>query len=787
MWRSETNGASESFNIVRKGYDREAVDRLLVELRQQVTQASAKIAQLEAELAQTRHDYTTLREDTRLALSDPERASKLLGQEASEVLKSANDAALGLRRKAESTAKDLVERARREAEEITRQAKLATEAEIEEGRQVARAHLEEVRQQGREILAMADSTASNTVEAAKREGRSLVFRAREHAANLTQQAENRAAQIREEISGLDLERQHLIGMLRSAQDLLKNSLSALDRRTPITMIEHNELRPQADETQQAQLVTATANDETTDNAAATTTGAASTAGSTQGDDQELQGPLTIEDHEDLASQSSLGHDDDALPEHTGGDDGSAGEFDAEVDTNFIDRQPQELAFADVARLIELATQQTAALELEDEDEHSVDESNDAPSSTSELEVPSMSPGAGPSSMAQAPSATTDEQSLQTEDADRETAIAELATTSLETHESGPADQVDPTLGAASKTEQPANHHSLDEDFEDEAEIVVVERYRQPRPPTSQEDSKSRLQRLEALFGELRDEGVVDEADAGPVVVADLTAVIVDDNGTPEVMADARATSSEADVAPSTSEDGSDLDDHDQLAHKIQGALHELFDPRTVDLSRRVKRITQDDLNRILATIRSNGRSGALAIVEQLMNDSEGRINDVRLLVARVVHAGSDFAAVLGGRSFDPAGDRFDNIVEETALELTDVLGQATLARAFTTIDNNADGDEADLVALTNGIYREARRQLDELINDVAYRAFSRGARLVPGATGYLWITSSSSQPCADCEDNMLAGINPIAEAFPTGHENPPAHPGCTCVIVPVFA
>jgi cell division septum initiation protein DivIVA len=355
MWRSETDGAHENFGIVRKGYDREAVDRSLAELRTQLQQALERIAKLEAELAQSRQLYDTLHADTRLALSDPERASKLLGQEASEVLKSANDAALGLRRKAESTAKDLVERARREAGEIARQAKLAAESELEEARQSARTHLEEVRQQSQEILAMADSTASSTVEAAKREGRSLVFRAREHAANLTQQAENKAAFVREEISTLDLERQHLIGLLKSAQDLVRTSLSSLDTRplAPGAPRGHAEALGASQGVAAGQSDGFESEDSTEDGSVLT------------GQDATRRDQEAIED-----TPTTESSDLDRLPTDVPQDASAHAESGAAISnapkTGDLDDSKPEMTLEDVAHLIELAAAQTAALELDDD-------------------------------------------------------------------------------------------------------------------------------------------------------------------------------------------------------------------------------------------------------------------------------------------------------------------------------------------------------------------------------------------------------------------------------------
>jgi cell division septum initiation protein DivIVA len=740
VWRSETSGAHESFSVVRKGYDREAVDRFIADLRSELEQTSERIAKLEVELTQARQTYETLREDTRLALSDPERASKLLGQEASEVLKSANDAALGLRRKAESTAKDLVERARREAEEITRQAKLAAESELEEGRQVARAHLEEVRQQGREILAMADSTASNTVEAAKREGRSLVFRAREHASNLTQQAENRAAQVREEISALDLERQHLIGILRSAQDLIRSSLTSLDTRpltseTAITSVHH------ANQTE--------------------------AAGKAQTHETHTQEPAEASSDE-IASLSTM-----ATSIHPGG----AGDDQSDTQSDRSGPVRPEMTFAEVARLIELAAEQTAALGLDDADEAFLDGDITDPADQDVIDVDPQEQSSiqVQSDITSTLAGSTVDDSAEGDSAnDAASSSPEANTLALSSESTDPMPTPEPS--------QITSHDLTTAEFDDE--IVVVERYRQVSTgqPTP-EDPKSRLQRLEALFSELRDEGP--ELQLTPPPDEDIN--ISNTNKSSSEDQDVMLLDQPIAEVTEPHEEVPQDQETDQLAQKIRSSLRDLFDPRSIDLSRRVKRITQDDLNQILATIRSSGREGAVTLIEQIVNDSQSRAGDVRLLIARVVHAGSDFAATLGDRNYDPSGKPFDKIVEEIAIDLTDTLGQATLVRALEAIAQESEMGETELVARTNGIYREARRKLDELINDSAYRAFCRGSRLVPGATGYLWVTSSPSQPCADCEDNLLAGINPLTETFPTGHENPPAHPGCTCVIVPVFA
>jgi len=64
-------------------------------------------------------------------------------------------------------------------------------------------------------------------------------------------------------------------------------------------------------------------------------------------------------------------------------------------------------------------------------------------------------------------------------------------------------------------------------------------------------------------------------------------------------------------------------------------------------------------------------------------------------------------------------------------------------------------------------------------------AFARGAfAATPAATSSRWLVEDVDGPCPDCDDNVLAGDVPKGEAYPTGQQHPPAHPGCRCLVVP---
>jgi len=94
-------------------------------------------------------------------------------------------------------------------------------------------------------------------------------------------------------------------------------------------------------------------------------------------------------------------------------------------------------------------------------------------------------------------------------------------------------------------------------------------------------------------------------------------------------------------------------------------------------------------------------------------------------------------------------------------------------------------DTADRI---NGVYREARGRIDLLVGDAVTEVVSGAFTAeLPAGTPVRWVVEDVDGPCADCDDNALAGPTPLGQAFPTGQTAPPAHPGCRCVLAPTPA
>ena len=83
----------------------------------------------------------------------------------------------------------------------------------------------------------------------------------------------------------------------------------------------------------------------------------------------------------------------------------------------------------------------------------------------------------------------------------------------------------------------------------------------------------------------------------------------------------------------------------------------------------------------------------------------------------------------------------------------------------------------------NGVYREWRGRIEGAVGDAMTEAVSAGfGTVVAQGSPVRWVVDDVGGPCADCDDNALAGECGFGSPFPTGQSAPPAHPGCRCVL-----
>ena len=253
------------------------------------------------------------------------------------------------------------------------------------------------------------------------------------------------------------------------------------------------------------------------------------------------------------------------------------------------------------------------------------------------------------------------------------------------------------------------------------------------------------------------------------------------------------------IADETAPDGSDADGSDADA-RLEGDADgppdptpplvlrrdELLAPVVTALSRRLKRLLQDEQNDLLDRLRSAGSQWSPDLLPNA-GESGGKVAAASLDHLRT-------AAEHGASLVEGAGrpDVVDGHLDQVAEDLERAI-IGPLRRRLEGEPVFEPGDErgaAEHVGAAFRVWKGGR--VEDLATDHLLTAFALGTRAAlatrSGAQAlWLAVPGTDGPPCPDCEDNALAGSTPVGEAFPTGHQVPPAHPGCRCLLAPVDA
>jgi DivIVA domain-containing protein len=223
--------------------------------------------------------------------------------------------------------------------------------------------------------------------------------------------------------------------------------------------------------------------------------------------------------------------------------------------------------------------------------------------------------------------------------------------------------------------------------------------------------------------------------------------------------------------------------------KVDGLVFERRDevlaPIMVALTSKMKRVLADEENSMLTYLQ--GKKSAVAL-EKVLPEPSIHVQGYIEAVAEDV-----MSAAMGGAKSLSSSLKADlrrkvtssAVMQVMSKNIDDVLVRPLRDRIQRCVEQS-DGDREEMSKLIRSVYREWKMQrVEQHIGDIARLAYSRGAYLVlDQGTSVCWMVDPNGPPCADAEDNSLAGATALGTDFPTGHAHPTAHTGCRCLVIP---
>jgi DivIVA domain-containing protein len=204
------------------------------------------------------------------------------------------------------------------------------------------------------------------------------------------------------------------------------------------------------------------------------------------------------------------------------------------------------------------------------------------------------------------------------------------------------------------------------------------------------------------------------------------------------------------------------------------------------LTRRLKRALQDEHNDLLDRLRARrGASDLEDVLGEPGAQAERYQVAARPFVTEAASAGVEFANETSPVADDAAAETVAVVSEPAVVTLAAAITAPLRARVGALLAERADQADDGLVDVLASVYREVRsHRLEPLVIDTLTAVHAEAAwRAAPDDALLQWVVEDAGGPCADCDDNVLAGPVRKGEAFPTGQLHPPAHVGCRCLLV----
>ena len=203
------------------------------------------------------------------------------------------------------------------------------------------------------------------------------------------------------------------------------------------------------------------------------------------------------------------------------------------------------------------------------------------------------------------------------------------------------------------------------------------------------------------------------------------------------------------------------------------------------LVKKLKRVLADEENAMLNYLQSKKAQVAL---EKVLPSFENQLQTfVEATSKELIEAAMSGAQSLSKSLKSDLRKKISNatVMQVLSKKLADDIVYPLRERIQKCVESSG-GSTDEMSSLIRSAYREWKmKQVDKIVGDISRLAYSRGAYLVlETGVKVCWMVDPNGPPCADAEDNSLAGEVNCGEKFPTGDEHPVIHAGCKCLVVP---
>ena len=204
------------------------------------------------------------------------------------------------------------------------------------------------------------------------------------------------------------------------------------------------------------------------------------------------------------------------------------------------------------------------------------------------------------------------------------------------------------------------------------------------------------------------------------------------------------------------------------------------------MKRSVKRLSADDENAVLTHVGTKRSVLSLeamlpAPAEHAQRYADAMKEEVTAIAVNAARSLSESRRA-DLRKVVVDGAVLDAVTSFVASDLLHPLRER-IAAALTQAANDRD---VAMKSIRSAFAEWKAQHMESVVVDIAHLAYARGLFLGCESTSHVcWAVDPNGPACADAEDNALAGRVRRGEKFPTGHEQPLAHAGCRCLVVPL--